>query len=226
MEMQRIQLSTLKRKRRIEMGIQKRAPAGWVVFWFIIGVFTIWTIFPIFWALITSFKFTGDAYDPTFIPWVQFKPTLQGWRFIFITAGERTIRSLKNSIIIAFFSSAIVLLLGALAGYSLARFVFHGWKNKDIAVWILSNRMFPPVAVIIPYFLIMRTLRLLDNPLSIIMAHTVLNLPLAVWLMLDFFRDVPKDLEEAAFIDGCSHIGAFCARAGCGVCTFLYFLME
>ena len=209
MEMQRIQLSTLKRKRRIEMGIQKRAPAGWVVFWFIIGVFTIWTIFPIFWALITSFKFTGDAYDPTFIPWVQFKPTLQGWRFIFITAGERTIRSLKNSIIIAFFSSAIVLLLGALAGYSLARFVFHGWKNKDIAVWILSNRMFPPVAVIIPYFLIMRTLRLLDNPLSIIMAHTVLNLPLAVWLMLDFFRDVPKDLEEAAFIDGCSHIGAF-----------------
>jgi len=209
MEMQRNQLSTLKRKRRIEMGIQKRAPAGWVVFWFIIGVFTIWTIFPIFWALITSFKFTGDAYDPTFIPWVQFKPTLQGWRFIFITAGERTIRSLKNSIIIAFFSSAIVLLLGALAGYSLARFVFHGWKNKDIAVWILSNRMFPPVAVIIPYFLIMRTLRLLDNPLSIIMAHTVLNLPLAVWLMLDFFRDVPKDLEEAAFIDGCSHIGAF-----------------
>jgi multiple sugar transport system permease protein len=134
---------------------------------------------------------------------------MQGWKFIFITAGERTLRSLKNSIIIAFFSSAIVLLLGALAGYSLARFVFHGWKNKDIAVWILSNRMFPPVAVVIPYFLIMRTLKLLDNPLSIIMAHTVLNLPLAVWLMIDFFKDVPRDLEDAAFIDGCSHIKAF-----------------
>lgn len=209
MDLQRNQRRDIKRLRRIEQGYQKRSPAGWTVFWIIIAVFTIWTIFPIFWAVITSFKYTGDAYKPTFIPWVQFKPTMQGWKFIFITAGERTFRSLRNSIIIAFFSSAIVLLLGALAGYSLARFVFHGWKNKDIAVWILSNRMFPPVAVVIPYFLIMRTLKLLDNPLSIIMAHTVLNLPLAVWLMIDFFKDVPKDLEEAAFIDGCSHIKAF-----------------
>lgn len=209
MEMQRNQRSALRRMRRIEMGIQKRTPARWVVFWFIIAAFTFWTIFPIFWAIITSFKHTGEAYNPTFIPWVQFKPTIQGWKFIFITAGERTLRSLRNSIIIAFFSSAVVLILGAFAGYSLARFRFHGWKNKDIAVWILSNRMFPPVAVVIPYFLIMRTLKLLDNPLSIIMAHTILNLPLAVWLMLDFFRDVPKDLEDAAYIDGCSHFGAF-----------------
>jgi multiple sugar transport system permease protein len=209
MDLQRNQRRDVKRLRRIEQGFQKRSPAGWAVFWFIIAVFTFWTIFPIFWAVVTSFKHTGDAYDPTFIPWVQFKPTLQGWKFIFITAGERTLRSLRNSIIIAFFSSAIVLLLGALAGYSLARFVFHGWKNKDIAVWILSNRMFPPVAVVIPNFLIMRTLKLLHNPLSIIMAHTVLNLPLAVWLMLDFFKEVPKDLEESAYIDGCSHIGAF-----------------
>lgn len=172
-------------------------------------VFTIWTMFPIFWAVITSFKYTGDAYKPTFIPWVQFKPTLQGWHFVFITAGERTLRSLKNSILIASCSSALVLLLGAFAGYSLGRFVFRGWKNKDIAVWILSNRMFPPVAVLIPYFLFMRTLRLLDSPLAIILAHTALNLPLGVWLMMDFFRDLPRDLEDAAFIDGCSHLGAF-----------------
>jgi multiple sugar transport system permease protein len=69
--------------------------------------------------------------------------------------------------------------------------------------------MFPPVAVVIPWFLIMRTLRLLDNQLSIIMAHTILNLPLGVWLMMDFFRDLPRDLDDAALIDGCSHIGSF-----------------
>ncbi|MGQ9614773.1 MAG: carbohydrate ABC transporter permease [Spirochaetota bacterium] len=209
MEAQRKQKKNLKRLMRIERRIQRRSPAGWVLFWFIIIVFSIWTIFPIFWALITSFKYTGEAYNPTFIPWVQFEPSLHGWKFQLITAGERTFRSLRNSIIIASCSSAVVLVLGSFAGYSLARFVFHRWKNKDIAVWILSNRMFPPVAVVIPYFLIMRTLRLLDNPLSIIMAHTILNLPLAVWLMLDFFRDLPKDLEDAAYIDGCSHFGAF-----------------
>jgi multiple sugar transport system permease protein len=189
--------------------ILKRSTGGWILLCIVLVVFSAWTIFPIFWAVVTSFKFTGDAYDPTFIPWAQFKPTLQGWRFVFITAGERTFRSLKNSIIIAFFSSAAVLLLGSLAGYALARFVFRKWKNKDIAVWILSNRMFPPVAVLIPYFLIMRTLRLLDNPLAIIIAHTILNLPLGVWLMIDFFRDLPRDLDDAALIDGCSFLGAF-----------------
>jgi len=189
--------------------IHRRSTGGWILLCIVLVVFSFWTIFPIFWAVVTSFKFTGDAYDPTFIPWVQFKPTLQGWRFVLITAGERTFRSLRNSIVIAFFSSAAVLLLGSMAGYALARFVFRKWKNKDIAVWILSNRMFPPVAVLIPYFLIMRTLRLLDNPLSIIIAHTILNLPLGVWLMIDFFRDLPKDLDDAALIDGCSFVGAF-----------------
>jgi multiple sugar transport system permease protein len=189
--------------------IHKRSTGGWILLCIVLVVFSAWTMFPIFWAVVTSFKFTGDAYDPTFIPWVQFKPTLQGWRFVFVTAGERTFRSLRNSIIIAFFSSAAVLFLGSMAGYALARFVFRKWKNKDIAVWILSNRMFPPVAVLIPYFLIMRTLRLLDSPLAIIIAHTILNLPLGVWLMIDFFRDLPKDLDDAALIDGCSFLGAF-----------------
>jgi multiple sugar transport system permease protein len=189
--------------------LRRRSTGGWILLCVVLVVFSLWTMFPIFWAVVTSFKFTGDAYDPTVIPWVQFKPTLQGWRFVFITAGERTFRSLRNSIVIAFFSSAAVLLLGSMAGYALARFIFHKWKNNDIAVWILSNRMFPPVAILIPYFLIMRTLRLLDNPLSIIIAHTILNLPLGVWLMIDFFKDLPKDLDDAALIDGCSFMGAF-----------------
>lgn len=189
--------------------LRRRSTGGWVLLVVVLVVFSTWTIFPVFWALVTSFKFTGDAYDPTVIPWVQFKPTLQGWHFVFVTAGERTFRSLRNSIVIAFFSSAAVLVLGSMAGYALARFVFHRWKNKDISVWILSNRMFPPVAVLIPYFLIMRTLRLLDNPLSIIIAHTILNLPLGVWLMIDFFKDLPKELDDAALIDGCSFLGAF-----------------
>jgi len=194
--------------RRI-LRLNERTPVQKTLLVVVLAVFTFWTMFPIFWAAITTFKETGEGYNPTFIPWLQFKPTMQGWHHVFVVVGERTFRTLRNSVIIAFFSSALVLLLGSMAGYSLARFVFRRWKNQSIATWILSNRMFPPVAVIIPYFLIMRTLRLLDNPLSIILAHTIMNLPLGVWLLMDFFRDLPKDLDDAALIDGCSHLGSF-----------------
>lgn len=189
--------------------LTERTPGQKTLLVAVLTLFSIWTMFPILWAVITTFKETGEGYNPTFIPWVQFKPTMRGWHHVFVVSGERTFRTLRNSVVIAFFSSALVLLLGSLAGYSLARFTFRRWKNQSIATWILSNRMFPPVAVIIPYFLIMRTLRLLDNPLSIILAHTIMNLPLGVWLMLDFFRDLPRDLDDAALIDGCSHIGSF-----------------
>jgi len=192
-----------------EHGIGKRKPIGITIVIFILIIFTIWTLFPVIWAVITSFKQPGDSFKPTFIPYKQFKPTLYAWKNAFITTRDRTLRSLRNSIVIATLSSIVTLLLGAFAGYSLARYKFRKWKNKDIALWILSNRMFPPVAVMIPYFMIMKNLHLLDNLLGIVMVHTTMNLPLAVWLMLDFFSELPKDLEEAAMIDGCGHLKAF-----------------
>ena len=190
-------------------GISKRRPLGVSITWFILIIFSIWTLFPILWAAITSFKEPGDSFKATFIPYKQFTPTLHAWKDAFVTTRDRTLRSLLNSIIIATGSSLVVLLLGSFAGYSLARYEFKKWKNKDISFFILSQRMFPPVAVLIPYFLIMQKLRLLDNLLAVIIVHTAMNLPLSVWLMLDFFADLPKDLEEAAFIDGCGHFRAF-----------------
>ncbi|MFW6137934.1 MAG: carbohydrate ABC transporter permease [Spirochaetota bacterium] len=192
-----------------EHGIGRRKPWGVAIIFAVLIIFTIWTLFPIVWAAITSFKEPGESFKATFIPFKQFKPTLFAWHDAFVTTGDRTLRSLKNSIVIATVSSAIALLLGSFAGYSLSRYEFKKWKNKDISLFILTQRMFPPVAVLIPYFLIMQRLRLLDNILAIIIVHTTMNLPLAVWLMLDFFSDLPKDLEEAALIDGCGHFKAF-----------------
>jgi multiple sugar transport system permease protein len=190
-------------------GVKRKNPVGSVVVYCILILFTIWTLVPVIWAGITSFKEPGDSLKPTFIPFKQFKPTLYAWNEAFVTQGDRTLRSIRNSIIISTVSSAVSLLLGAFAGYSLARFRFRRWKNKDIALWILSNRMFPPVAVLIPYFLIMQRLHLLDHILAIIIIHITMNLPLAVWLMLDFFADLPKSIEEAAMIDGCGHFKTF-----------------
>jgi multiple sugar transport system permease protein len=192
-----------------EHGIGRRKPIGATLIIILLIIFAVWTLFPVIWAVITSFKEPGDSYKPTFIPYKQFQPTLHAWEDAFITTRDRTLRSLRNSIVIATLSSTATLLLGAFAGYSLARYEFKKWKNKDIALWILSNRMFPPVAVMIPYFLIMQNLHLLDNVLGIVMVHTTMNLPLSVWLMLDFFSELPKDLEEAAMIDGCGHLKAF-----------------
>jgi len=190
-------------------GFKRRNPLGVTVIIIVLIVFTIWTLVPIIWAGITAFKDPGDSLKPTFIPFKQFQPTLYAWEEAFITQGDRTLRAIRNSVIVATFSSAAALILGALAGYSLARYRFRKWKNRDIALWILSQRMFPPVAVIIPYFLIMQRLHLVDNILAIIIIHIAVNLPLAVWLMLDYFAELPSDIEEAAMIDGCGYFKAF-----------------
>jgi multiple sugar transport system permease protein len=192
-----------------EHGIGKRKPIGAAIVLFVLVLFAVWTLFPVIWAAITSFKEPGDSFKATFIPFKQFKPTVYAWKDAFVFTGDRTLRSLQNSLVISTFSSAVVLILGAYAGYALARYEFRKWKNKDIALWILSQRMFPPVAVLIPYFIIMQNLRLLDNILAVVMVHTAMNLPLSVWLMLDFFSDLPADIEEAALIDGCGHMKAF-----------------
>ncbi|MCK5568216.1 MAG: hypothetical protein KAJ15_00770, partial [Spirochaetes bacterium] len=102
-------------------GIARRKPLGFTIIFIILIIFTVWTLFPIVWAIITSFKQPGDSFKATFIPYKQFKPTMYAWHDAFVTTRDRTLRSLLNSIIISTLSSAAVLLLGAFAGYSLAR---------------------------------------------------------------------------------------------------------
>lgn len=189
---------------------RKRTEGFFIVAWIILTLFSVWTIFPFFWGIITSFKIPGEQYTTAFLPFVQFQPSTYAWQVVLgQVEGERTRQGLRNSVLISSLSSLLVLFLGSFAGYALTRFRFRRWKNRDIASWILSNRMFPPIAVAIPFFLIMRTLRLLDTLPAIIMAHTVYNLPLAIWLMMDFFRELPGEVEEAALIDGCSPLQVF-----------------
>ena len=153
-----------------------------IIIWIVLITFSVWTIFPFFWTIITSIKIPGEKFTQGFLPYIQFEPTSQNWANILTgPERERTLLGLKSSVIISALSSLLVLVLGSFAGYALA--CFHFRRRKDIAVWILSNRMFPPIAVAIPFFLMMRSLRLLDTLPAVIIAHTVFNLPLAIWLM-------------------------------------------
>jgi multiple sugar transport system permease protein len=136
--------------------------------------------------------------------WV-FIPTLKN--YFDILSGKDFGHFFLNSIIIAGVSSTVVLVMGVPSAYTLTRMSFAGKKN--IGFWILSTRMAPPVTVLIPYFIIFRRLGLLDTRLSIIIMHLSLNLPLTIWIMQGFFKDIPKELEEASFIDGCTRSRCF-----------------
>ncbi len=174
-------------------------------------VVLLWVLFPVYWAIVTSFKEPTETFQPTFIPFLQFAPTLNNWQDQFRFAGRDIVKDLRNSLTVAVGSATLALVLGSMAGYSLARFRLQigRIRNHDIATWFLSQVIIPPVVVVIPFFLFMQRLRLLDTPLALIFAHTTINLPLATLLMRDTFLAMPVELEEAAMVDGASRLAAF-----------------
>ncbi len=172
-------------------------------------------LFPLYWLLITSFKQPIAVFQgPKYLPWSDFKPTLNAWKFLLAgPAHSAVLRDWRNSAIEALTSASLAVAIGSLAGYGLTRFSYRvrflKWRNKDIAFWIISQRMLPPVVVILPYLIMYRFAGLVDTYQGMILAYTVFNLPFAVWILRDFFASLPPDLEESALIDGASRLGAF-----------------
>ncbi len=166
----------------------------------------VWVLFPLYWALVTSLKEPTETFRPTFLPFLQFPPTLANWQDQFRLAGRDILKDLSNSLLVATSSALLALGLGSMAGYALARFPFQVGpiRNHDIASWFLSQVVIPPVVVVIPFFLFMQRLGLLDTRLGLTLAHTTMNLPLATLLMRDTFLGIPAEVEEAALVDGAS----------------------
>src|SRR5436190_4384265 len=166
-------------------------------------------VFPLYWSFSASLRNPLDTYTVTGlgIPWVNFTPTLDNW--IDQLSTPETVRSLSNSTIIAVSASILALLLGTPAAYAVARFEFRIWKNRDIMVWFLSQRILPPVASVIPFYLAMRALGLLDTHLALILINSTFIMPYVVVILRQTFLDLPVELEEAALIDGANHWGAF-----------------
>lgn len=163
---------------------------------------TIIFILPLYWAVSTSLRSPLETFTVSGlgIPFVHFKPTLINW-IEQLAVGE-TQRALVNSLVISVCSSLLALALGIPAAYALARFRFTRPQNKDIAVWFLSQRVLPPVVTVIPFFLMMRSLGLLDTRLALILANTTFILPFVVIIVRQAFLDLPVEMEEAALVDG------------------------
>ena len=181
-------------------------------------VITFWSMFviaPFLWALSTSFKdFNSVTGGATYIPWLQFEPSLEGWKVLVRSpakGGVDIIEPYFNSIFVTCTASLISIILGTLAAYALSRFTFKAGfiKNNDITFFFISQRIMPPIVLSIPFFLMLSFLGLLDNLFGLILVYIVLLMPIAVWIMVDFFNKVPREIDETALIDGCNPYQAF-----------------
>jgi multiple sugar transport system permease protein len=160
-------------------------------------------VFPFYWMVTTSFKEQSAILAPT--PQLFFRPTLGNYTTAFQKFDIGA--SLINSLIVALSTTAISLILGAPAAYAIARFDFKG--KRDLWFWFISNRMISPIVVALPFFLIARQFRLLDTQLVLILIYLTFNVPIVVWICADQFRNIPKELDEAATLEGYSSFGIF-----------------
>jgi multiple sugar transport system permease protein len=185
---------TTSRRRR------RRPPIGKIVF---LALFMVFLLAPLYWLVITSIKPSDDflAVPPV---WFPDKPTIGHYTAALF--GYRGLQGLINSLIISLSATALSAFFGTLMAYSLARFNTGG---QHLSFWVLSQRFLPPIAVILPIFLIYRNLYLTDTHLGMILAYTVFTLPVSVWMMFAYFRQLPRSMEDAALVDGCSRWQAF-----------------
>lgn len=160
-------------------------------------------VFPFYWMVTTSLKDQAVALASP--PVWLFEPTLDHYRMVL---GPKDVGpSLLNSIIVAVSTTALAILLGTPAAYALARFEFRG--KSDLWFWFITNRMVSPIVLALPIFLLARNLNLIDTHLVLILLYLTFNLPIVVWICADQFRGIPRDLDDAARIDGASRFTVF-----------------
>jgi multiple sugar transport system permease protein len=179
-------------------------PQGFSALHFILLLVVIFAcVFPFYWMVSTSFKEQAAILSPA--PQFFFQPTLGNYTRAFEKFDIGA--SLVNSLIVALSTTAISLVLGAPAAYAIARFDFKG--KRDLWFWFISNRMISPIVVALPFFLIARQFRLLDTQLVLILIYLTFNVPIVVWICADQFRNIPKELDEAATLEGYNSFAIF-----------------
>ncbi|TME81328.1 MAG: carbohydrate ABC transporter permease [Chloroflexi bacterium] len=232
------------------------SPGAKVLSYVLLLGWTFVVLFPIYWLAVTSLKLPIQVNSgPVFFPFIDFQPTLENWRYIFVDLRNDTVRPYINTVVVGLSSAIIALALGSSAAYALVRFHYRprigliglfagcvllaavaiglgapwqivvvsalgvflilaqtigrrfrgrGLGNSDIAFWLISQRMLPPVAVVIPLYVLFQRVGLLDTWWALIITYVATNLPIVVWLMRDYFSTVPVELEESAAVDGAS----------------------
>jgi len=163
-----------------------------------LGIVLVFVVFPLFWLALGSLKSRHEALAVP--PSIVFEPDFEAYAKI-IAGGF--LNAFRNSLTIASVNVILALALGTPAAYALTRMT--GKAQENLSFWVLSIRMAPVFAVILPLYVLFRSLGLLDTRFAVSLAHLTLTLPLAVWMLMTYFRNLPIEMDEAATLDGASH---------------------
>lgn len=191
-------------QRALWIGGSRRLRPSTILAFAFLAAFLLLSLFPIYWIIISSIKTRVDtlAMPPVWL----FRPTFNAYKQVFVFDNYG--RYFFNTTIIALSTTIISLAVGSMAAYVIDRYRFR--FSDLIAYSLLATRMIFPIVYAIPLFLLFRDLNLLDTHVGLVIAYTTFSLPYAVWIMSGFFAAVPREVDEAAMVDGCSRFGAFC----------------
>ena len=173
--------------------------------WLMLGLALVVVVGPFLWIAVASFKQPIAILSGTW----SFTPTLDNYADVLLSKRSDFLAGMRNSLIVATVSTAIVLVVGTLAAYSLHRFAWARWVTLGFLGWTLAFHMIPVLTLVGPWYLVFKQLGLYDTRLALILTHVSVNLPMAVWLMMSFFKDIPPEIEQAALVDGCHPLSAF-----------------
>jgi ABC-type glycerol-3-phosphate transport system permease component len=171
----------------------------------LVALMVVAVVGPFVWILNASFKFQIAIYAGQF----PFTPTLSNYADVLFGRRSDFASNVGNSIVVALVSTALVLVVGTLAAYSLHRFRWPAWVSAGFLGWTLVFHMVPVLTLIGPWYIAFRELGLYDTRAALVLTHVTINLPMTVWLMRAFFREIPPEIEEAARVDGCTPLAAF-----------------
>lgn len=171
-----------------------------ILFLLVLVVIIVPILFPFVWMLMSSLKTQVDiiSWPPKFV----FTPVMQNYERVFVE--QNFLQYMKNSIIVSVVSVFLSLVLGLPAAYSIARY-----KQKNFSIFILIARLMPGISFLMPWYIVFSRLHLMDSYVALILSHMLIALPLVVWVMSPYFDSVPRELEEAAMVDGLTQQSAF-----------------
>jgi multiple sugar transport system permease protein len=184
----------------------------------------VWTV-PVLWAVLTSFKDEKEvlAYPPTIV----FDATIKNFREV-LTGPTNIVPNLTASLVIAVATTILTIVIAVPAAYAFARLRLPG--RKPLGFYVLATQLVPPIGLIIPYFLIMNRIGWMDTYRGLVVIYLTFSLPFAIWLLVSYFEDIPREMEEAALLDRASRLQAFWhvvlpqARGAIGVTVVFVFL--
>ncbi len=176
-----------------------------IVFYIPMFMFLAAMLFPFYWMTVTSVKADAELYNAKAIPFLVFDFTLDHWIYLF--RETLYIRWALNTLFIATVSTAISLFAGTLAGYSLARLRFPGSATFGISIFV--TYLVPPTLLFIPLAGVVSDMRLYDSPWALILTYPTFLVPFSTWLLMGYFRTIPREMEECARIDGATRLQAF-----------------